>query len=68
MVGGTDIGNDHGGGGEGHGKGREERVVLSGSGQDRATHSQADLWLTEEVPGMPPDTGPGAQKEGLSQQ
>lgn len=32
VVGGMDMGIDHGGGGEGHGKDREERVITPGSG------------------------------------
>lgn len=64
VVGGMDMGIDHGGGGEGHGKGREQRVITPGSGQDRATHSQAGLWLRGEVPGRQPDTGPGARGKG----
>lgn len=51
VVCGTDLGIDHWGGREGHGKDREEKVITPGSGQDRATHSQSDTWLTGQVPG-----------------
>lgn len=43
-------------------------VITPGSGQNKATHSQGDLWLIGEVPSRQLDTGPRAQKEDLSQQ